>query len=657
VKFIRTHIVFFILLFATALLRLFPLFEYQFTYDELSGLDRTQFDSFSELIQKGVKIDAHPALVQIFIFYIVKIFGFESWALKLPFLLFSLGSLVYAYALGVNHFTKRAGLYAVVFFSFSLVFVFYAPIARMYSSGIFFSLALLFYFLEIFHRNNHRSQNYILLGLFALLSAYNHHMNALFAASVMSCAFLFPATINKVKYAVTCLCCLILYLPNLPITLHQLSLGGIGTEQGGWLEKPDWWAGFELIKILFGTGYCWIFILLVVIEGWFLDGQKKLTKIQWLLLVIFIVNYLVVYFYSVFRAPVYQVSVMLFAATAFIILVCSLLPHHNNLIFQITFTVMASLLLYQSYIKKDYLNQSVKTVFDYQFERTVHYKKLYGDENVFPVFFDADTLMKKIFFKKYDKKFNCLISSDSSVSYGTRVFFRQVSSAGDRSVSSIKLFSELVQGLKENYIILSSSIPLYQAIVKEHFPFLVEDTQTQAIHFQLYSKLPPARDSAIALLNYSDALNPGYFKYQFSAVKSEPGEKPINLYIDSSNVFPFAATASYDDVITGEGQYVLTCAKLKFRKFNGGFESCVVINNAEEKEISYNARVVSDFVLRPDSMTVLYSDAYIGNFHRKPFADKKLNCYLWNKNGERAILTEFNIKVIDHWHNKWHFWD
>ena len=68
IRFIKEHTLFVFILAICIVLRLIPLFDYQFTLDELSGLDRTRFNSFGELIERGVKIDAHPALIQVIIY-------------------------------------------------------------------------------------------------------------------------------------------------------------------------------------------------------------------------------------------------------------------------------------------------------------------------------------------------------------------------------------------------------------------------------------------------------------------------------------------------------------------------------------------------------------------------------------------------------------
>ena len=57
-----------VILLAGAVLRFCRLNDIPFTYDEFSAIFRTQFATFGELIEKGVKIDTHPAGVQVFLF-------------------------------------------------------------------------------------------------------------------------------------------------------------------------------------------------------------------------------------------------------------------------------------------------------------------------------------------------------------------------------------------------------------------------------------------------------------------------------------------------------------------------------------------------------------------------------------------------------------
>ena len=72
---IKKHIGILIILSIAIILRFYHLFDIPFTHDEFSTLFRTNFSSFSELIEKGVKIDGHPAGLQFFVIQRKKGFG------------------------------------------------------------------------------------------------------------------------------------------------------------------------------------------------------------------------------------------------------------------------------------------------------------------------------------------------------------------------------------------------------------------------------------------------------------------------------------------------------------------------------------------------------------------------------------------------------
>ena len=104
---IRNHrdtlILLFILLMGTVL-RMYRLHDISFTHDEFSALFRTRFDSFADLIAGGVRIDTHPAGIQVFMYYWVKLFGEGEAAVKLPFILFGILSIYMVYRIGKEWF-------------------------------------------------------------------------------------------------------------------------------------------------------------------------------------------------------------------------------------------------------------------------------------------------------------------------------------------------------------------------------------------------------------------------------------------------------------------------------------------------------------------------------------------------------------------------
>ena len=641
IRFIKEHTLFVFILAICIVLRFLPLFDYQFTLDELSGLDRTRFNSFGELIEKGVKIDAHPALIQVIIYYLSQFFGYTNWIIKLPFLLFSFGAVIYAYFFGLRNFSKQVGIFAAAIFSFSLVFVFYAPIARMYISGIFFSMALLYYFFEIFFLNSTKRSNYFFLGLFALLSGLNQHINALFAFTLCVSGLFFLNKINFKPFLITLLVTIIAYLPHLPVTLYQLSIGGIGYEEGGWLAKPEITAVLGFLKILFGTGKTYLVFIGLIVLCFILNRKVKFEKKQLFLLVIFLVNFLIVYLYSIFNASIYQNSIMLFSGVSIVILVCSFLEVKNEYVFNSALALIILILLFKTYYKKDYYHQCVKTIFEYQFERTVELKKTYGDKNVYPIFFDADEVMKGIYFKKYSTNFEFKSSADS-------VTF------------SLKHFSEFVATLKTDYLVLSSSYPIYQAVAAEHFPYLIENIQTQAINYKVYSKNISDKNNVVE--GESVIYSANIFDKKDFVFKDNKemlfSNNSFSLSVDSINEYPFDASAPLNKITSKEGQVVFVKALLKLKNTSSKVSACVSVNETK-KDTSYffNSRSANDFVITADSSVTLFADSYCGTDYKKIKDKAKCTVFIWNSAKEKFELKSFEISTIDFWPQKWNFWE
>ena len=123
-------------------LRFYNYGEIPFTHDEFSALSRLNFDNFNDLIEKGVKIDAHPAGVHVFMYYWTTFFGSAEWVVKLPFTVIGTLSIFLIYLIGKNWFNETVGLISASFITSIQFTVIYSQIARPYISGLFFSLLM-----------------------------------------------------------------------------------------------------------------------------------------------------------------------------------------------------------------------------------------------------------------------------------------------------------------------------------------------------------------------------------------------------------------------------------------------------------------------------------------------------------------------------------
>jgi hypothetical protein len=296
-----------------ALLRFYRLSEIPFTHDEFSAILRTQFSTFGELIDKGVKIDGHPAGVQVFLFYLVKIFGVSETVLKTPFIIFGLFSIWLIYLIGKDWFNPTVGLMAASFVSFLQFPVMYSQIARPYASGLFFALMMVYFWTRVlFYPQRKYYLNLAGYVISAALCAYNHHFSMLFALMVGVTGVFFCPRSQMRQYIAGGLLVILLYLPHLPILLYQIGIGGIE----GWLSKPRYDFIFDYLQYIFQFSvyiYLLIIILISLSLYWYQERPAVNMKFILISLVWFILPYLAGFFYSKYRSSVLQYSVLIFS--------------------------------------------------------------------------------------------------------------------------------------------------------------------------------------------------------------------------------------------------------------------------------------------------------------------------------------------------------
>lgn len=100
---------------------------------------------------------------------------------RLPSAVFGVGTIIAIYLLGKNLFSKREGLIAAFFVSFSPLLIRYSQYSRAYSVYIFLSLLSLFFFLKSTETN--RTKHWVVYSLATIINLYNH-MFALFVLPV-----------------------------------------------------------------------------------------------------------------------------------------------------------------------------------------------------------------------------------------------------------------------------------------------------------------------------------------------------------------------------------------------------------------------------------------------------------------------------------------
>lgn len=308
----KKHLVIYLVLILAFLLRFYRLFDIPFTHDEFSTLFRTNFNSFTELINKGVKIDAHPAGLQVWVYYYKQLFGQKEWVIKLPFILFGFFSILIFYKVFSRWYNQTMALFTVSFMATLQYFVMYSQIARPYSSGLFFVSMLVFIFDKLVFEKKSNVYYFLLYSFFGALSLYNHHFSALLACIITVTGLVLVNKSLRLRFTLSGVLMFVLYLPHVTVFLDQLKLGGLGE----WLNKPTLYFLIDYLKYFFGFSFLNLLLLICLIIFSFFNFSYRnyFSKYTFVCFIWFFFPLLIGFLYSIYRAPVLQYSVLIFGA-------------------------------------------------------------------------------------------------------------------------------------------------------------------------------------------------------------------------------------------------------------------------------------------------------------------------------------------------------
>ncbi|MGC8864389.1 MAG: glycosyltransferase family 39 protein [Bacteroidales bacterium] len=306
---------FWLVLAAGAILRLYDFSAWSLSNDELSALNRLRFNSVGEVIQYGIRPDGHPAFTQLFLYFWTMVFGLSPFWVRLPFVLAGIVSIWLVWKVGKEWFHEPAGLFSALFLAVLPYPILYSHLARPYSFGLLFTILTALFWGRYFLQKQNRPGILAGFALSAALGMYTHYFSFMMSGLFILAGFLFITRQNWKPYLISLGAIFLMYLPYTGIFLHQLSLGGVGGEQG-WLDKPQWDWIFDFIYFALGSSAFHLILLLsfvVVFLLWIYSKELRITRMQWLSLGLFFLPFIVGFVYSVKINPVLQYSVMLFA--------------------------------------------------------------------------------------------------------------------------------------------------------------------------------------------------------------------------------------------------------------------------------------------------------------------------------------------------------
>ncbi len=298
------------LMLLAAVLRFWRYTEIPYTHDEISALVRL-FPTLGETIRTGViALDTHPPGVQVFEWLWTRLFGMEEAAVKLPFTLLSLGALVLLFRFAMAWTGAVPALLLTALMATLQYSVMYGQIARPYAFGLFTTALLADQLTRYLALGRRRAL--VGIAVAAVLSAYTHHFALLLAFLMGGSGLLLLRPGQRKPYLWMVGIVLLLYLPNVPIFIGQLGLGGLG----GWLPRPDrwwladhaWWIAHTSWWLAAPLGLLALFAITRLVQRRNVPGNSLVLLFTWGLLPIAIgIGY------SLWREPVVQHSMLLFS--------------------------------------------------------------------------------------------------------------------------------------------------------------------------------------------------------------------------------------------------------------------------------------------------------------------------------------------------------
>jgi hypothetical protein len=625
---------FFLVLLTGAILRFWNFHGWSLTNDELSAMARLRFEDFGTMIRQGVMLnDMHPPGVQAFLWFWTHIFGTSQTLYRLPFVIMGVVSLGLFYQIGFRWFGEQASLAATSVFSGLSFFVLYSQLARPYSAGVFFALLFVLAWTELLIRNERTvavpSVWYKVLFVVAGAGCmYTHYFCFLFAGLVGLSGFFFISNRKSLlQYLLLGAVMVLLFLPALPVALHQFSIGGLGGPEG-WLGPPGEHAIREFLFYAFNESYLLVILLVVV----FLLGLRKVfsgaeKKLRLLALGWSLTPVLIAYYYSIFVNPVFQYSILIFGFPYLLLFLTAGFSIPNKLAYKASIAGLLLVSVLTMIMGQQYYSKAQFAVFKEIAELTKNYSDRYGKDSV-----ERTINVIAPFYIHYYL---------DPVSPGMNFSLYKCTSAQE-----LRMLDSLVQHTDADYFLHAWSnlwhAPETEQIIRDKFPYLTAKDSFFNAGILLFSrdgtKLQLPEFSVDTMNTFETVLwnNDAQFRSEDSAFSGRHVMRlrPANEY--SSGIDINALSAGINKGSTIEADVMINASQL-------GSETMMVISvSNKDGAVFWRSRPLKDFVTTLNQWQHFYF-AYTVQENILP--DDKLSVYIWNNGKSDLMADDFRIRI------------
>ncbi len=615
----RNDLLLILILAISFVLHFINLKELSLSNDELSAITRARYDTFSEMILKGVYIDYHPAGIQTCIFYWMKLFGDDAFLLRIPFVLCAFGSTILLYSICRKWSNEFVALLSVTAFTTSSLVLQYTQIARMYSTGMFFCLLAAFgwtYFL--FNEEGKKQIRYWWIWLIgSVLCIHNHYFSFAFAGILGLSGIFFVNKQNYKIYLAGGVIALLSFIPELGVFKEQMKTGDIG----GWLAPPEKSFLWDFFFTVFNSS--WLLIGLTCL--WILSGViypmpgPNLTKWRILSIVWFTFVFLLAYLYSVLGHPVIQFSTLLFVLPFLFFFIFSFTP---RIPYKFQFPVIFVFLFVGLYslVESGFYSKNHFGVF----------KEIAEDVNSFPE--NVPAVVNVINPAYFDYYYSRLETKPRQIIY---------------KLENPKEYAKLIQIVDtcksdEFGFAWSNSFHPYeiQEVIRMKFPFL----KRKIVYFNATTYLFSKKEGSVP----ADSLIYSFFN-DYDDENVEPIHETSEVsfsgkyseWMDSTKIYSTSVKTPIDDIPQVEERFATFTAKVYFDKMPEKATMVIAYDDSTHSYRYYSAGF-SDYCKEAGKW---YTMILCGEFPREVKKGDKLTAFFYNPGKETFKIDDFKLIV------------
>ena len=586
-------------------------------HDEYSALFRTQFDSLGELFRQGIMPDGHPALIQLFLFIWTRLVGFNPFLVKLPFLIAGVYGIYIAYIFTKENYNETAALLVAVFFATAEPFVLYSQIARPYIFGLLFSLlAVLQWSRILFNTESTNNKTYILYIVYSVLASYTHYFSLFFIALIGLFGIIFTKKENIKKYILANIVTVVLFLPHLSISLFQFKIGGLS-----WLSVPDNNFIFRYLFYNFHYSFIFLFVTVLILLLFFKKPDSKTLKLFTFFVQIFLITFFTAFFYSIYRKPILQYSVLFFSMSMLIISLFGFVKKQKVWKNAVMVALIALVSISTLTLKRKYF---------YLMYNSIYKKIVEGNQ-------------------KYNSVNNSVIAySNKKINSYLMNKYKLDSNYFEADFDSLpKLDSFLKENLKKIDTIFFGQTtdcnPVVFNLIANYYPHI--EKQNNYFLGQTYL-LTKDKESRIEIMNIN---------FDTTITKSLSFKKENitdSVYLSFPNSYKCNRELyllRFDDYHIGNWQikpydYIDISAKIFTTETqNDILMVAELIQN--DSTIKWNGININSFTPKAQQWNSIYNSIMIPAFTTKELRNTKLKVYIWNKSKSIFFVDDYSIKI------------